>query len=104
MDDIVRRKLAERLRDARQQRGLSQSFVAQRLGVPRPAISHIESGQRRVEAVELAILAEMYGRTVSYFTMPTEPKVERLIRAIADMSDADRDEVLAFVEHLKKSR
>lgn len=105
MNDIARRRLAERLRDARQRSGLSQQHVAARLGVPRPAISHIETGQRRVEAIELSVLAHMYGRTIGYFTSSgSDPQLERLVQATIDMSEEDQREILAFVEHLKRSR
>lgn len=52
--------LARRLRDARIRSGLSQSEVARFAGLPRPAISLIESGRRSVSSVELAQFARVY--------------------------------------------
>ena len=59
--------IGRRLQQARLIAGFSQAFVAERLGVPRPAISLIESGQRSVSGVEVAKLAELYGRTIGSF-------------------------------------
>ena len=48
LDDQDRLRLAERLRDAREYVGLSQDEVANALGVSRPAVTNIESGNRKV--------------------------------------------------------
>src|SRR2546427_5983329 len=66
--DVDRRLLATRLRDAREYLELSQEEVARVLGVPRSAVSMIESGQRQVGALELKKLAEIYQRPIEYFT------------------------------------
>ena len=103
--DTARRQLAERLKGAREHRGLSQEAVARQLGLPRPAISHIENGHRRVEALELTELARIYERPLSYFTMDDrESQFERLRRATDDLNEADRDEVVKFAEDLKRRR
>ena len=60
-------KLGRRLRAAREVRGLSQRAVAEALGVPRTAVTHIETGNRSVSTLELTKLAECYRRPVSHF-------------------------------------
>jgi transcriptional regulator with XRE-family HTH domain len=103
--DTARRQLASRLRDAREHRGLSQEAVARQLGLPRPAISHIENGHRRVEALELTELARIYDQPLSYFTMdPREIQFERLRRATTELNEDDRDEVIKYAEDLKRRR
>jgi transcriptional regulator with XRE-family HTH domain len=100
-------KLGERLREAREYLQLSQDEVARALGVPRAAISLIESGQRKVEALELKKLAQVYQRPVSHFTggdqkksqLPTE--IEHLARKAAELSDRDRAELAQFADYLK---
>lgn len=59
--------LGARLRQARENRGLSQQKVAEALQVPRPAISLMESGERAVTTLELSRLADLYGRDVADF-------------------------------------
>ena len=64
MDPIT---LGRQLRAAREARGLSQRAVADALGVPRTAVTHIEAGSRSVSTLELTKLAECYRRPVSHF-------------------------------------
>jgi Zn-dependent peptidase ImmA (M78 family)/plasmid maintenance system antidote protein VapI len=54
-------QLARNLRSARERFHFSQEAVAARLGVPRSAISDIETGKREVSAAEAVALAELYG-------------------------------------------
>lgn len=56
-----RRRLAELLIAYREGAGLRQSEVAQRLGRHQPFVSNLESGQRRVDIVELIDLADVVG-------------------------------------------
>jgi transcriptional regulator with XRE-family HTH domain len=55
-----RKLIGLRLREARQSAAFSQDDVATLLGLPRPAISQIETGRRGVYAEEIARLAELY--------------------------------------------
>ena len=52
-DEHLRLAMATRLREAREYLGFSQDEVAVSLGVSRPAITNIEAGSRKVEAIEL---------------------------------------------------
>ena len=52
--------LGRRLRSARESRGLSQQAVAQALGLPRTAITQLESGSRSVSTLELTRMSELY--------------------------------------------
>ena len=67
-DQQERRQLGDRLREARKYIGLKQEEVATYLKIPRTALTDIESGQRRVEVIELARLAKLYRQPVSFFT------------------------------------
>ena len=60
-----RQSLGARLREAREYLGLSQDEVARVVSLPRPAVSLIESGQRKVDALELKKFAELYRRASS---------------------------------------
>lgn len=59
-DASPRKTIGKRLQEARKLAGLSQAQAAVILGVHRPSISEIESGNRRVSADELQILCETY--------------------------------------------
>ncbi len=106
-DQEARRELGERLREARRYLGLKQDEVAQYLKIQRTALSEIEAGNRRVEALELNRLAKLYRQPVAYFiddddaaaNLPVD--VAHLARRAADLSRKDRDELGKFAEYLR---
>jgi transcriptional regulator with XRE-family HTH domain len=106
-DEGERKNLGERLREARKYVGLKQEDVAAYLKIPRTALGDIESGQRRVEAIELTRLAKLYKQPVSYFVgedaaaAAVPPSVAHLARQAAKLSDQDREELGRFVEYLR---
>ena len=106
-DEAERRRLGETLRQAREYVGFSQDEVAGFLKVPRTAVTNIESGQRKVEALELKTLAELYRQPVGYFTGEDEASaslpadVAHLARQAAKLSMKDRDELGRFAEFLQ---
>jgi transcriptional regulator with XRE-family HTH domain len=57
----------ERLKKARLEAGLTQVEVAKKLNRPQSHISNVETGQQRVDVVELKRFAKLYGKSVSYF-------------------------------------
>lgn len=57
----------ERMRKARLEAGLTQVRVAKKLGHHQSYVSKIESGERRVDVVELNKFAKLYGKNVNYF-------------------------------------
>lgn len=55
------------LRETRLKAGLTQVQVAEALGQPQSYVSKCESGERRVDVVELEEFAEVYGKRVGDF-------------------------------------
>ena len=55
------------LRQARLEAGLTQVQVAKKLRRPQSHISNIESGQQRVDVVELKTFAKLYNKDINYF-------------------------------------
>lgn len=104
-----RQILGDRLRDAREYLGFSQEDIAIHLGVSRSAVSMIESGQRRVDALELKKLSAIYERPVGYFTgeeieAPLGAHVQHLARKVSQLSPADRDELSRFADFLRSRK
>jgi len=56
-----------RLRQARGEADLTQVQVAKKIGRPQSHISNVESGQQRVDVVELKRFADIYGKKIDYF-------------------------------------
>jgi Zn-dependent peptidase ImmA (M78 family)/transcriptional regulator with XRE-family HTH domain len=52
---------------ARERSGFSQRELAERLGLDRSAVTRIEQGTRRLDALELVRLAQSLGRTTEWF-------------------------------------
>lgn len=65
-DNLAVRRLGEKLKKLREYLGMSQQYVAECTGVPRTAVSDIERGQRKVDAVELTKFARLYQQPVSW--------------------------------------
>lgn len=106
-DETARKSLGERLREAREYLGLKQDEVAAFLKIPRTALTGIESGQRKVEAIELTRLARLYRQSVGYLTGDEEQAkdlpadVVHLARQVADLSLNDRLELARFADYLR---
>ncbi len=56
-----------RLREARQATGLTQVEVAAKLRRPQSYVSKCESGERRVDVVELQEFAQLYKKELTFF-------------------------------------
>lgn len=98
-------KIGARLKAAREFVGLSQQQVSDIVGRPRSAISLIESGQRKVTATELRMLAELYEKPMADFAnqksiadLPVEAGI--VARQMTKLSAQDRAEVVRFTELL----
>ena len=61
------RQFLKQLRVAREETGLTQVEVAKRLGRPQSFVSKCESGERRVDVVELEELAAIYEKPIGFF-------------------------------------
>lgn len=74
------RVFLDRLRSARQQAGLRQADVARQLRKPQSYISKCESGERRVDVVELAAFARLYRLPVEFFIPTPRDRVKKAPR------------------------
>jgi len=61
------REFLAKLRQARADRGLTQVQVATKLHRPQSFVSKCESGERRVDVIELQEFAHLYGRPIDFF-------------------------------------
>ena len=59
--------LVEQLKKARVEAGLDQEKAAKLLGKTQSYISKIESGQRRIDIIQLKIFAKIYKKNLNFF-------------------------------------
>lgn len=105
---LDKKKVAARLRQAREYAGLSQGQVAKMLGMHRPTISEIEAGRRRVSAEELSEFARIYDVGVSWLfgddskiddaEMAT---IELAARELSKLKKEDREVILKLLHSLR---
>lgn len=73
--------LADRLKEAREQLGLSQQGVAERVGVTSEYVCMVEAGRRVPSLSVLEKMAEVYCKGVSYLLSEEKPVFTLLLRA-----------------------
>lgn len=66
------RYVIHRMREAREEAGLTQSEVAKVLGRPLSFVSKCELGERRIDPIDLQDFAILYGKPFEYF-LPRRP-------------------------------
>jgi transcriptional regulator with XRE-family HTH domain len=96
------RVVGARLRDARLAMGLTQADVADALGLSRPTLAAVEKGTRKITGLELRRLARLYQRDVAWL-LGEESEASAgsaLHRATANLTEADKEQVLRFAEFL----
>jgi transcriptional regulator with XRE-family HTH domain len=106
-----RSNIAGRLREARKLAGLSQGHVAQMLGLHRPSVTEIESGNRRVSTDEVAKLAELYDVSVAWLVGDTpdkvdqsDPRLELAARELTKLKGDDLDRLLKLLAAMRTDK
>lgn len=95
----------ERLRDARELRGLNQRQLGERLGVPPSSIAHFEGGRRKPSFENLHRLAAALDVTTDFLlgraSEPvTLPAADPLVRELSKLGPEDRELVGAMLRVL----
>lgn len=98
--------LAQRIRAEREYLKLNQTQVAEVLGIPRAAVSALETGRRRVSGLELKKLAALFGTSGDRLLgheVEDDPTAVALFRTANALTEDDRLQVLRFAEFLREA-
>jgi transcriptional regulator with XRE-family HTH domain len=75
IDDDAQQKLQGLLRQMRVDRGVTQAELARKLGVPQSVVSKYESGERRLDILELREVCKALGLGLADFVRRLEKEV-----------------------------
>ena len=70
---ITQKELGQNIAEARKRAGMKQEDFARLIGLDRSAVSRIESGERKVDSIELATIAGVLGVTERSLLLVEEP-------------------------------
>ena len=108
-NDAKKQIIVTRIKEARKMAGLSQSQVAELLGLQRPAISEMEAGNRKISAEEIAKLADIYDVSPSWLLGEGEEKVDihdtklqLAARELRKLKGEDLDRLLTLLASIKE--
>lgn len=95
--------LNERLKNLRITKHFSQEYVAVFLGVKRTAIVEIESGKRKVSAMELGKFSELYGVSCDELLKGRNEEIheEILLHGFSSLDEKDKEEILNLISFKK---
>ncbi|MEV0766562.1 helix-turn-helix transcriptional regulator [Nocardia sp. NPDC050435] len=91
------RRLGARLGVLRREARKSQHDIAAALSIPRSAVSELERGNRKLDSLELAQLARVYGISADEIL---GLRIDAGVRLGVDLCPADYRAVLAYAEFL----
>lgn len=70
--DVIDRFVAQRVREARREAGMSQGELADDIGITHQQMQKYEAGRNRISAGRLAAIAERCGRDIAWFFPPPQ--------------------------------
>ena len=99
--------LGERIRRIREDQGLSQEDLANRMDTSQSAVSQLEKGDRNPSYRTLRKLAEALGVPVSYLLGDSEglelsPEEEAHFREYRGLSESTRQELRDYLHYLRQ--
>lgn len=102
--------ISSRMTIARERSGLSQSQVAKELNLPRPSISEIEAGRRKISADELVKFADLYSVDMDWLAGRGEDRIDEVrdklylaARNANGLRDEDLNKIIDLLTSLRSS-
>lgn len=107
------REIGYRIAIAREEAGLNQKDLAERLGISQATLSNYEKGKRRIYLPQLQNIAEELGRPLEYFLQPIDPETEtnkpvsnhnevtELLQIMSELNELPREERKSVVDYIR---
>lgn len=77
MSETIHVKIIQQFKELRIAKGMSHALLAKKMGVTRPAISHIESGKRKPSLLLSIKLARALGKNLSELLSKAEETTKK---------------------------
>ena len=103
-DSYMVHGIGKRLTKLRQQNNLSQTAVAERMGVSSALISAYEKGERNPSIEKIIILADIYHATTDYILGRTQPPETNVLLDVSHLSSEQIRIVRELVENMNISK
>jgi transcriptional regulator with XRE-family HTH domain len=97
--------LGERLRQAREDAGLSQAQAARLLGIHRPTLSEIESEDRKVTAGELRNFASLYEVSTTWLlgeSVQADEGLRMAARKLGQLKEKDLETIMRVIDSFRR--
>lgn len=112
------REIGYRIQIAREQCGMNQKELAEKLGISQSTLSNYEKGKRRLYLVDLQNIANALGKTTEYFLQPigeiepdarnsSQDDIQEMVQImvmISELSREDRKSVYDYVKWFKQHK
>lgn len=107
--DALKDEIGRRLRQAREQAGLTLEQVAEKMDRSRASVGHWETGRNHLNAAELAFLALLYRTSAGWLltgdaSAPASAAERRLLTAFRGMDPSDRRYIAETIEDRLRRR
>ena len=97
------KNLGERIRQLRENEGISQGELAVSIGISRSAISQVESGERKVTADELILFAKRFNVSMENLINPeNEPRIDLPKKGTSTLSEMNEIRISVPQKNLEK--
>ncbi len=109
-----------RIQIAREEAGMNQKELSERLRISQSTLSNYEKGKRRLYLAQLQEIADALGRPIEHFLQPLEPpfsqlfsaenrkdetqELHKIIGELAELAPEDRKSAIDFIKWLRFRR
>lgn len=94
-------EIGARIRELREEKGMSQDRLANKLGLSRPVVTKIENGKKAINSLELRLIADTLGVTTDALTSFKDEENETLVKLFRARNNDSNNELIRSVEQIE---